>query len=974
MAVRTPGTGLPARPRLLAPALAVVAAVLIIGGVSIALFTDLLWYRQIGFATVFTTVLRTKLLLFFVFGLVMALLIGVNITIAYRSRPPFRPMSLEQQNLERYRVAVEPYLVPLVLLASGVFGLFAGLSAASRWQVWTLFINRTSFGEKDAQFGKDISYFAMTYPFQRFLLGFLLTAIVLSLLAAAATHYLFGGVRVQTPGEKVSSAARAHLSVLVGVVVLLKAVGYYLDRFGLAFSERGRVQGPSYTDVNAVLPAKSILAGIAVICALLFFANIVVRNFLLPGGALALLVISAVVIGGIYPAYTQQFRVKPNELQRESKYIDRNIEATRKAYQIDGVKTMPYAAQATATQTQLRGDKGTVPNIRLLDPNVLSDTFRQFQGLRSYYAFNESLDIDRYDLGNGLEDYVVAVRELNTSGLRDQQRNWVNEHLVYTHGNGIVLAPANRVNPQGLPNFVVGDLPVKSPKELPVTEPRIYFGEGTADYSVVKTAQDESDGPVGSSGQDDTYTYTGDGGVQLSGPARKLAYALKFREKNLLLSSALTKDSRIMYIREPRERVQKVAPFLKLDGDPYPAVVDGKVVWILDGYTTSSGYPYSQRTTLGAVTADSQTNGATRLPDQSVNYIRNSVKATVDAFTGAVALYEWDTDDPILETWAKAFKGIITPKDKIPADLEAHFRYPEDFFKVQRDLLGRYHLTTAAEFFQGEDYWQIPGDPSSRVTAGADTRDPNSPAGTTSLFNAGAGAPDQPPYYVVQQFPGTDKPTFSLTTAFVALRRQNLTAVASVSSDPGDYGTIRILELPDSVTVNGPQQVANQFGSDARVRDDLLPLERGNSDVVVGNLLTLPVGGGLLYIEPIYVRARSDNSYPTLQLVLAAYGDRVASAPTLAQALTELFGDGAASPTPTGTPNPTASPSPGAGDVKSAVAAADQAFKDGQDALKRSDFAAYGEAQNRLQAALAQLATLLGASASPSPSPSASAK
>ena len=968
MAVRTPGAGLPARPRLLAPALVVVAVLLIVGGVGIALYTDLLWFRQIGFATVFTTTLRTKLLLFFVFGLVMAVTVGVNLLIAYRSRPPFRPMSLEQQNLERYRVAVEPYLLPLVLLASSVFGLFAGLSAASRWQVWLLFSNRTSFGEKDAQFGKDISYFAMTYPFQRFVLGFLLTAVVLSLLAAAATHYLWGGVRLQTPGEKVSPAARAHLSVLVGIVVLLKAVGYYLDRFGLAFSERGRVQGASYTDVNAVLPAKSILAGIAVICALLFFANIVVRNILLPGGALALLVISAVVIGGIYPAYTQQFRVKPNELQRESKFIDRNIEATRKAYQIDDVKTTPYAAQATASQEQLRGDKGTVPNIRLLDPNVLTDTFRQFQGLRSYYAFPDLLDIDRYDLGNGLEDYVVAVRELNTAGLRDQQRNWINEHLVYTHGNGIVLAPANRVNPQGQPNFVVGDLPVKSPKELPVTEPRIYFGEGTTDYSVVKTAQDESDGPSGSSGEEATYTYSGDGGVQLSGPVRRLAYALKFREKNLLLSSALNKDSRIMYIRDPRERVAKVAPFLKLDGDPYPAVVDGKVTWILDGYTTSAGYPYSQRTTLGAVTADSQTNGATRLPDQSVNYIRNSVKATVDAFTGAVTLYQWDTKDPILQTWSKAFPGIITSKDKIPLDLEKHFRYPEDFFKVQRDLLGKYHLTTAADFFQGSDYWQIPGDPASRTTAGADTAQPGGTAG--SLFNAGEGAPDQPPYYVVQQFPGTDKATFSLTSAFVALRRQNLTAVASVSSDPGDYGTIRILEVPDSVTINGPQQVANQFGSDARVRDDLLPLERGNSDVVVGNLLTLPVGGGLLYIEPIYVRARSDSSYPTLQLVLAAFGDRVASAPSLAEALDELFGAGATNPTPTASPTPGSTPV--INDVKSIVAAADKAFKDGQDALKRGDFAAYGEAQKRLQAALAQLAGAVGSS--PSPSPSATAK
>ena len=971
MAVRTPGMGLPGRPRLLTPVVVIVAVILVIGGIFVSLYTDLLWFREVGFTTVWSTVLTTKVMLFFSFGLVMALLIGSNIAIAYRLRPPFRPMSLEQQNLERYRVAVEPFLRLVLIMASLVFGLFAGLSAMSRWQVWILFKNSTSFGQVDAQFGKDISYFAMVYPFQRFLLGFLMTAMILSLLAAAATHYLFGGLRLQTAGDKVSPAARAHLSVLLGVVVLLKAVSYWLDRYGLAFSERGRVQGASYTDVHAVLPAKTILVGIAIICALLFFANIVVRNILLPAGALALLVISAVLIGGVYPAYTQQFRVKPNELQREAKYIDRNIEATRKAYAIDDVKTMPYEAKSTASQAELRSDKGTVPNIRLLDPNVLSDTFRQFQGLRAYYAFNESLDIDRYDLGDGLTDYVVAVRELNTLGLRDQQKNWINEHLVYTHGNGIVLAPANRVNAQGRPDFVVGDLPVKTPTGLPLAEPRVYFGEGTNDYSVVKTQQDESDGPVGSGGSEADYNYKGDGGVQLSGVVRKLAYALKFREKNLLLSGALSSESRIMYIREPRARVQKVAPFLKLDGDPYPAIVEGKIIWIVDGYTTSAGYPYSQRTTLGAVTADSQSSGRSRLPDQSVNYIRNSVKATVDAFTGEVTLYEWDTEDPVLKTWSKAFKDVITPKSEIPSGLEAHFRYPEDFFKVQRDLLGRYHLTEAADFFQGEDYWQIPGDPSSRVTAGADTDRTNASPG--SLFRTGQGAPDQPPYYVVQQFPGSNKPTFSLTSAFVALRRQNLTAVASVSSDPGDYGTIRVLELPDSLTVNGPQQVANLFGSDARVRDDLLPLERGNADVVVGNLLTLPVGGGLLYVEPIYVRARGDNSYPTLQLVLAAFGDRVASAPTLGAALDELFGAGATTGTPKPTPSPGASPAP-TDSLAAAIADADAAFRAGQEALKRGDFAAYGEEQKKLAAALERAARLSGSSSSATPTPSPTAR
>jgi uncharacterized membrane protein (UPF0182 family) len=594
---------------------------------------------------------------------------------------------------------------------------------------------------------------------------------------------------------------------------------------------------------------------------------------------------------------------------------------------------------------------------------VLSDTFRQFQGLRSYYAFNESLDIDRYDVGeDGLQDYVVAARELNTEGLRDDQRNWINEHLVYTHGNGIVAAPANKVDAER-PAFAVKDLPVSAPEELKVDESRIYFGEGTRNYSVVKTGQDESDGPVGGSGEA-KYTYTGDGGVQLSGPLRKLAFAIKFREKNLLLSGALTKDSRILYTRTPRERVEKVAPFLKLDSDPYPAIVDGKIIWILDGYTTSAGYPYAQRTTLGTATTDSQTRGSTRQPDQSVNYIRNSVKATVDAFTGDVTLYQWDTEDPVLKTWGKAFKGILTPKDKIPAELEAHFRYPEDLFKVQRELLGRYHLTEAADFFRGEDYWAVPGDPSVSRESDAAV----GPTAAAALFNNAQTAPDQPPYYVVQQFPGTSKPTFSLTTAFVAQRRPNLTAVASVSSDPGDYGKIRVLELPDSVSIDGPVQVANRFGTDAGVRSDLLPLVTGGSNVVLGNLLTLPVGGGLLYVEPVYVRAKGTSSYPTLQLVLAAFGDRVASAPTLGAALDELFGAGSVTPPPSGSPTPTPTPS-GAVDLRSAVAAADAAFREGPEALRRGDFAAYGVAQQKLQAALEQLAKLSGASASPTPSP-----
>ncbi|MCW2571378.1 MAG: hypothetical protein JWO88_1436 [Frankiales bacterium] len=966
MAVRTPGSGLPARPRLLAPVIAVVAVVLIAGAVFVSIYTDLLWYREVGFSKVFVTVLWTKVLLFFAFGLVMALLVGSNIAIAYRLRPPFRPMSLEQQNLERYRVAVEPFLRIVLVVAGALFGLFAGLSAASHWQTWLLWRHATSFGQTDPQFHRDISYYAMTYPFQRFVLGFLLTAVILSLLAAAATHYLFGGLRLQTAGDKVSPGARAHLSVLLGVVVLLKAVAYWLDRYGLAFSLRGVVQGASYTDVHAVLPAKTILVGIAVICALLFFANIVVRNVLLPAGALALLVVSAVVIGGVYPAYTQQFRVKPNEVQRESPYIQRNIEATRAAYGIADAQIEQYAAKTDVSQAALRGDVGTIPNARLLDPNVLGPTFAQFQSIKQYYGFNSSLDIDRYTVGGDTKDYIVAARELEQGRLSTDQRNWINLHLTYTHGNGFVAAPANTFDAStGRPIFAVGNIPPSGPDGGPspivIDQPRIYYGEQSPDYSIVDTSQAEIDGPAGKGDAQATNHYDGNGGIKLDSTARKLLFALKFREKNFLLSNALKSDAKLMYIREPRARVQKVAPFLTLDKDPYPAVVGGRILWIVDGYTTSSGYPYAQQSSFGDVTADS-TNRGQGLAQRQVNYIRNSVKATVDAYTGKVTLYTWDEQDPVLKTWAKVFPGVLTPKSKVSPELESHFRYPEDLFKVQREVIAKYHVLDPKAFFNKADFWDVPADPATQANTAI-----NSAAAST--INPNASGPAQPPYYAVLQLPGVDaKPSFSLTTSFVARGNTNLSAFAAVSSDPGSYGKIRVLQVPRNTVINGPGQVASLYEARQEISSALSLLRQGGSQVILGNLLTLPVGGGLLYLEPVYTQASSGLQYPLLQDVIVSFGDKIVFQPTLSAALDALFGKGASSVLPSPGPSASPAPTPVVGDLAAAIAAADAAFRAGQEALKNGDFAGYGRAQQQLQAALQRLSKF-----APQPSASASA-
>ncbi len=954
MAVRTGGPALPGRPRLFVPVIVAVLLLLILGGVFVSLYTDLLWFRETGFSEVFTTVLQTKLVLFLVFGLLMAAVIGTNIAVAYRSRPPFRPMSLEQQNLERYRVAIEPFLLPVLLVVSGVFGVFAGLSAASQWRTWLLWRNAQPFGQTDPQFHKDISYFTFTYPFQRFLLGFVLVVLVLSLLASAVTHYLFGGVRLQTAGEKISVAARVHLSVLVGLVVLVKAIAYWLDRYGLAFSLRGVVQGASYTDVHAVLPAKTMLAGIALICALLFFANIAVRNVLLPAGALALLVISAVVVGGIYPAIVQKFQVKPNEVVREGPYIQRNIDATRRAYQIENAVVTQYPAVSTATSAALRGDTGTVPNARLLDPNILGPAFKKAQGIRNYFGFNPSLDIDRYTVGGKTQDYVVAVRELEQSQLRSDQQNWINLHLTYTHGNGFVAAPANATADDGLPNFTVKNIPMTGPTELAVDHSQIYYGEKSPDYSIVDTKQAEIDGPGGDTSSQATITYSGSGGVKLDSGFRKLLYALKFKEKNILLSSSLTKDSKLMYIRSPKERVAKVAPFLQLDGDPYPAVVDRQLLWIVDGYTTSAGYPYAQRTQLGQVTTDSR--GATAA-NAEVNYIRNSVKATVDAYTGQVKLYTWDEADPVLRTWKAAFPNMVLPKSAITPGLQAHLRYPEDLFKVQRELLAHYHVTTPTAFYGGEDFWQVPADPTSTASQ---VLNGTAAAGTTG-DNSG---PPQPPYYALLQFPGQTSSAFSLTSTFVARGNSNLTAFAAVSSDPADYGKIRVLQLPKNTAIPGPGQVANQFESTSAVSKSLSLLRTGGSEVVLGNLLTLPVGQGLLYIEPVYTQSKNEPKYPILNSVIVSFGNKIAYENTLSAALDSLFGKGAGGVVG---PSPSPSSSPPAKNLAAEIAAAQKAYDDGQAALQRGDFAGYGAAQTRLKAALDQLAK--SAHASPSPSP-----
>ncbi len=948
------------RPRFLMPVIVIVSMIGLLLSVFAGLYTDLLWFRSTGYTNVLTDRLRTQAMLFLLFGLTMAALVLANVVIAYRIRPPFRAMSLEQQNLERYRAGIEPYLMPVLLTIGFAVTALAGTSAASRWRLWMLWRNGVPFGEKDAQFGMDIGFYAFTYPFLRFVLMFFFVGLVAALLAATLTHYLFGGLRLQTPGDKVTTGAQRHLAVLLGVLLLLKALAYWLDRYGLAFSERGRVTGPSFTDVNAVLPAKTILTFVAIICALLFFSALFLRGWLLPAGGLALMVLAAVLVGGVYPMLVQQFQVRPSEAEKEASFIKRNIEATAKAYGLDDVDYKDYTGTAPANASVTRTQGDTLSRVRVLDPNLLKPTYQQLQSFRAYYSFAEPLDIDRYTVDGEQQDQIVGVRELNQDGLTGGQDNWINRHLVYTHGYGFVSAPISQVDEDGQPVFSSRDIPqeASSPKEgnpLGVTQPRIYFGEQSPPYSIVGAPEgarpQELDYPSNRGGGQVNNTYDGEGGVSVGSQFNQLLYALQFREKNIFLSTGVTEASKILYIREPRDRVKKVAPWLTMDGDPYPAVIDGRIVWILDGYTTSDGYPYSERRVLSTLTQDSTvatSANVAALPQEQVNYIRNSVKATVDAYDGTVNLYEWDENDPVLKTWSKAFKGTVKPKSQISDDLMSHFRYPEDLFKVQRELLSSYHVQDPRAFYNGNDFWKVPGDPTNS--------------------SGGAGG-DQPPYYLTLGLPGTGNPVFSLTSPLVASNRPNLTAFVQANSAPGDgYGKITVLQLPRSTQVNGPGQAANLFESNPTVASQLSLLRRGGSRVVLGNLLGLPVGGGLLYVQPVYVQATGNEaSFPTLQKVILSYGNEVAFTNTLREGLEEIFG-GAPPPTqtPPGTVTPpgTQPPPPtGSAALQAAITEANDAFEDGQAALRGGDFGAYGEAQRRLQAALARAAAAGGVEA-----------
>jgi uncharacterized membrane protein (UPF0182 family) len=963
---------------------AVVLVVLIGLARVVDVYVDWAWFGEVGFRGVFTTVLLTRVVQAVIAAVFMGGLIALNLYVAYRTRPVFVPVAGPEDPVARYRTVVLAHLRVFAIGIPLIVAIIAALSAQGDWETTQLFLNQTPFNVTDPVFGHDISFYVFALPFWRAVLSWLFVGVGVSFLAALVAHYVFGGIRLAGRNGSLATAARAHLAVLAGTFVLLKAIAYFFDRYELLFSDRKASEsganffGASYTDLNAAMPAKLILLLIAVICAAAFFAAVFLRNLQIPAIALALLILSSVLIGAAWPAVLEQFSVRPNANQREALSIGRNIEATRQAFGItpDNVSVQPYAGttdqSAASVQQAVSTDQGTVPNIRLLDPNRLSRTFTQLEQRRNFYGFAPTLDVDRYTLGAQTQDYVVAAREIDPDNLVGNQQDWINRHLVYTHGNGFIAAPANTVNAAvdtnggqgGYPQFQVSD--VDTPGPFGLTQPRVYYGElvnNPDDYAIV--GADAGVPPREYDTDTKQSTYTGPGGVPLSNPLSRLAFFAYYGfERNILFNSSIGDSSRIMYNRDPLTRVQKVAPWLQLDNDVYPAVVNGSIKYIVDGYTTLPGYPYAQQVSLGDATRDSANTGT--VAPQTAGYMRNSVKATVDAYTGQVDLYENDPTDPVLKTWEKAFPGTVKPASAVPPDLRAHFRYPEGIFKVQRDLLTRYHVSDPSEFYSTVSFWDVPSDP-------------------TSDAAAAAGDP-QPPYYLLADDPrrlSSSSPQFQLTTALVSLQREFLSAYLSVSSDPGSYGHMTLLQLPTDTQTQGPQQVQTQFLSSPQVSTELNLLRQQGTQVLYGNLLTLPIAGGLLYVEPVYIeRSNQESSFPQLSRVLVSFGGKIGYGPTLAAALTQVFGSAGTAKTTPGqaatpqapqapvvtAPQQGAVPAPAGGaapgtaspQVSASVAAMNDALNRLRTAQQQGDFAGIGQAQQDLATAINQYRAAIG--------------
>ena len=932
-----------------------ILAVIVFALVSAAgIYTDWLWFRQLGFEVVFFTQIVGQIVAFLIGFVIMTLLVAIGLMFAWRTRPVYLKMP-DESPFQAYQQLLDGLRRVIMLGLPALLGVFGGLIAAREWQTAALWLNGGLFGVTDPQFGLDIGFFVFDLPFYGFAVSYVSGGIFLAALINAGVHLIYGGIRFSGREVNVSKPARIQLSILIATYFILQGLSLWLDQYGTVTSSGELFTGVTYTDDNAVIPGLQILALISLAVAVAFIVTAVLGQWRISIIATALMVASSLVLGGLYPWIVQTFQVVPNERTLEGPYLQKNIDATRVAYELDKVEVVDYAANVIPEPGALRNDARTTSSIRIMDPALVGDAFRQLEQYRQYYSFPNRLHVDRYAVDGETRDTIIAVRELNQAGLGESQ-SWYNSSVVYTHGFGLVAAYGNKVDSDGKPLFFQSGIPTVG--DLGDFEPRIYFGANSPTYSIVGAPAGadplEFDFPAGEGESNETYTtFSGNGGPSVGSIFARIAYSLKFQSEQILLSDAINADSQILYNRSPAERIAEVAPYLTVDTEIYPAIVDGRIKWIVDGYTTTTQYPYSNLEAFNLSILDSSSETFNR-DTSAVNYIRNSVKATVDAYDGSVDIYQWDEQDPLLKAWMNLYPDTVQPKSAMSGDLMAHVRYPSDLFKTQRSVLGSYHVTEAGAFYSQQDAWMTPNDP---------------------VEGPGLGSL-QPPYYLTMQTPGESDSSFSLYSTFIPQStgestRNVLTGYLIANADAGseagkvsdNYGKLTLLSLPRETVVPGPGQVQNNFNADSEVSSLLNILRQGSTNVISGNLLTLPVAGGLLYVQPVYIESTGETSYPLLEKVLVAFGDQIAFEDSLDQALDALFGgdsgfDGAETETPVtddsgeGTATESAPTDSGNTALDEALTAASRALVDKQAALMAGDLAAFARADDRLTRAI----------------------
>ncbi len=932
-------------------------------------YTDFLWFESLGYDGVWSGVLGAKIVLAVIFVALFFAICWANLYIADRLAPRFPPPGPEQEVLDRFRDAIGHRTGLFRIGVSALLALVAGVGMSQEWRSWLLFVNGGTWGSEDAQFGTDLGFYVFRLPFLSSVADWAFASILIVFVVTVAAHFANGGIRVQPTGPgaigpRVTPQVKAHLSVLLGVLALIRAGGYYLQRYELTTSTRGVVDGASYTDVNAQLPALNLLVLISIASFVLFIVNIWRRGWVLPVLGVGLWGLVAVVAGGIYPEVIQRFQVSPNESTREAVFIDRNIEATREALGMSDVRTSDYELNRQNENVDLTDNASTVRNVRLWDPSstVLGQTFPRLEQLLPYYRLND-VDVDRYEIDGELTQVVLSARDLNVGGI--PASSWEARHVIYTHGYGVVMASGTSKTEEGRPDFLLQQVPVQENSSLELDRPQIYFGENLGSYAITNATREELDFQIGEETQ--LTTYDGADGVGIGSFVRRVAFSLRFGQYDPLITSFIDGDSRIHYIRDVRERVSSLAPFLELDADPYPVVTEDGIRWIVDAYTTTDRFPYAQRADNRSLPGGSGLRGR-------FNYVRNSVKAVVDAYDGTVDFYVIDPDDPIIGAWRSAFPELFSDFEDMPEELVSHLRYPEDLFRVQTNMWARYHVSDAQTFYNNNDAWNIALDPG---TSGA------GPA--TQTTNA-AGQPVGPligaridPYYLLTQLPGEEDAEFVILRSFVPFGNddnQQLTAFMVARSDPENYGELVTYVMPRQNRPDGPAIVADAMQSDPVVSEQQTLLGSGESTVKFGNLILVPVDDSLVYVRPFYVESNQVR-IPELKKVIAFFESDVAIADTLEQALTQLFGevpelgeitDGE------GTPDPDAGSGDGGDDepedptgsideqAARLLERAEQRFQEARDALAEGDLGAYQaateEAERLVGRALSLLATV----------------